>query len=130
MSRGSAPSSASVNAPPGGQGSYSQTFPRIVSLVTGAGITQTQLGKAVGSSLRTVQNWAGGDTAPTGAKLQRLLDIGYLVEELKDAYSEEGIAIWMNSRNRNLDGERPIDLLTAGRIDEVLEEAQRVSGAM
>lgn len=119
-----------VTAPQDDRVSHSQSFPRIVSLVTGVGITQGQLGQAVGSSLRTVQNWASGDTAPTGAKVQRLLDLSFLIEELQTAYTEEGIQIWMNSRNRNLQGQRPIDLLVAGRIDEVLEEAQRVSGAM
>lgn len=119
-----------VATPSDDQASYSETYPRIVNLVTEVGITQGQLGQAVGSSLRTVQNWAGGDTAPNGVKLQRLLDLKFLVEELQTAYTEEGISIWLNSRNRNLSGQRPIDLLVAGNIDEVLAEAQRVSGAM
>lgn len=119
-----------VTAPQDHQVSHSQSFPRIVSVVTDAGITQAQLGQAVGSSLRTVQNWAKGDTTPTGAKVRRLLDLSFLIEELQTAYTEVGIQIWMNSRNRNLAGCRPIELLTEGRIDEVLEEAQRISGAM
>jgi transcriptional regulator with XRE-family HTH domain len=119
-----------VTTPHDDRVSHSQTFPRIVSIVTGVGITQAQLGEAVGSSLRTVQNWAKGDSTPTGTKVQRLLDLSFLIEELQTAYTDEGIQIWMNSRNRNLAGNRPIDLLTQGRIDEVLEEAQRISGAM
>lgn len=108
----------------------SDSYTRIVTAVTNAGITQTQLSQAVGSSLRTVQNWSKGDAAPAGARAQRLLDINYLVEELQNAYTTEGIQIWLHSRNRNLDGQRPIDLLTQGQFDAVLQEAQRITGGM
>jgi transcriptional regulator with XRE-family HTH domain len=106
------------------------TYLRIVEEVTGSGITQNELGQVVGASVRTVQNWAKGDSSPSGAKARRLLDLQYLVSELRQAYSEEGVEIWLHARNRNLGGRRPIDLLTEGQADEVLQEAQRVSGAM
>lgn len=38
--------------------------------------------------------------------------------------------IWLHSRNRNLGAERPIDLILTDRLDEVLEEAERLAGAM
>lgn len=107
-----------------------ESFSRIVSVVTGAGLTQAQLGQAVGSSLRTVQNWLTGDAIPTGQRVTKLLDISFLIDELKTAYTDEGIRIWLHSRNRNLERERPIDMLAEGRLDAVLEEARRVSGAM
>ncbi len=113
-----------------GRAGNSLTYPRIVEVVTGSGITQTELGQAVGASVRTVQNWAKGEATPKGAKVTRLLDLSYLIEQLKSAYTEEGIGIWLHSRNRNLDGQRPIDLIVAGHLDEVLEEAERISGAM
>ena len=106
------------------------TYLRIVEQVTGSGITQEELGSAVGASLRSVQNWASGAAAPRGASRERLLDVKYIVEELRAAYTDEGIEIWLHARNRNLGGQRPIDLLTAGGVDIVVEEAQRVSGAM
>lgn len=108
----------------------SETYLRIVEEVTAAGFTQAELGKAVGASQRTVQNWAGGHTAPTGVKMRRLLDLQYIVTELRTAYTDEGIRIWLNSRNRNLDRQRPIDLLTSGELDRVLREAERVGGGM
>lgn len=106
------------------------TYLRIVQEVSEAGFTQVELGKAVGASSRTVQNWAAGQTVPTGVKAQRLLDLQYIVKELRTAYTDEGIRIWLNARNRNLGRHRPIDLLTAGEFDLVLEEAERVGGAM
>lgn len=108
----------------------SLTYLRIVDEITGSGITQTELGQAVGASLRTVQNWAAGSGTPAGVKVRRLLDVQYIVRELREAYTEEGVQIWMHARNRNLDGQRPIDLLAAGQYDDVLAEAEHVSGAM
>jgi DNA-binding transcriptional regulator YiaG len=108
----------------------SLTYPRIVDDITHSGITQAELGQAVGASLRTVQNWAAGNATPAGAKVRRLLDIQYIVRELREAYTVEGVEIWLHARNRNLDGQRPMDLLAAGQYDDVLAEAEHVSEAM
>lgn len=106
------------------------TYLRIVDQVTRSGISQRELGEAVGASVRTVQNWASGQASPRGGSRERLLDVQYVVEELRDVYTDEGIEIWLRARNRNLGGQRPIDLITAGDIDTVLQEAQRLAGAM
>jgi uncharacterized protein (DUF2384 family) len=108
----------------------SLSYLRVLEQVTSSGITQAELGKAVGAAVRTVQTWAAGDNHPKGIKAQRLLDVQTIVSLLHDAYTDEGIKIWLHSRNRNLDMSRPIDLLTEGRIDEVLEEAESVAGGM
>jgi transcriptional regulator with XRE-family HTH domain len=108
----------------------SLTYLRIVDDITRSGITQTELGQAVGASLRTVQNWAAGKGMPAGAKVRRLLDVQYIVRELREAYTDEGVQIWLHARNRNLGSKRPIDLLAGGEYDEVLAEAERVSAAM
>lgn len=105
------------------------TYLRIVEDVTNAGITQSELGKAVGASARTVQNWAAGATVPSGVKARRLLDLQYLVRELRTVYTDEGVRIWLNGRNRNLDRRRPIDLLIEGQSDIVVEESERVARA-
>ena len=108
----------------------SLSYLHVLEQVTSSGITQAELGKAVGAAVRTVQTWAAGDNHPKGIKAQRLLDVQTIVSLLHDAYTDEGIKIWLHSRNRNLDMSRPIDLLTEGRIEEVLEEAQSVAGGM
>jgi DNA-binding transcriptional regulator YiaG len=106
------------------------TYLRIVEQVTGSGISQRELSAAVGASVRSVQNWASGETAPRGASREKLLDVQFMVDELRSVYTDEGIEIWLHARNRNLGGSRPIDLLTSGEVEPVLEEAQRLSGVM
>jgi hypothetical protein len=108
----------------------SLTFLKVIEEVTDAGITQAELGQAVGAGPRSVQNWVSGQNTPRGKTAERLLDLRTIVEILRDSYTEEGIKIWLHSRNRNLDLRRPIDLLTQGQMDEVLEEARWVAGGM
>ena len=63
-----------------------------------------------------------GDTA------NRVLDLVHLGSKLREVYTDEGIQIWLKSRNRNLQSRRPIDLLAAGEVDEVREEVRRILG--
>lgn len=104
------------------------TYLRILEEVNHSGITRTELSKAVGAAERTVQTWYAGTSKPTGMRAQRLLDVQMIVRLLSDTYTPEGIRIWLNSRNRNLDLQRPINLLEDGQIDAVLQEADRISG--
>ena len=106
------------------------TYLRIMEEVASSGITRAELSKAVGAHERTVQTWAAGTSQPSGSRAQRLLDVQLIVRLLSDTYTREGIRIWLHSRNRNLELDRPIDLLEGGEIDAVLEEANRIAGGM
>jgi DNA-binding transcriptional regulator YiaG len=108
----------------------SVTYMRVVEKVTHSGITQAELAKAVGTGSRSVQNWANGHNAPRGRSAEKLLDVHAIIDILSDSYTPEGIDIWFHSRNRNLDMRRPIDLLTEGDFDRVLDEAKWVAGGM
>ncbi|TQF74115.1 DUF2384 domain-containing protein [Rhodococcus spelaei] len=108
----------------------SLTYMRVIEDITRSGITQGELAKAVGAGSRSVQNWASGQNSPRGKSVTKLLDLRSIVDLLGESYTEEGIDIWLHSRNRNLDMQRPVDLLVEGRIDEVLDEARWVAGGM
>lgn len=112
----------------GREGAARASYMRIMSDVAGAGITRGELGKAVGASERTVHTWAAGTSQPSGVRAQRLLDVDLIVKLLSETYTKEGVKIWLNARNRNLNLQRPIDLIENGELDEVLEEANRISG--
>ncbi|WP_032391699.1 hypothetical protein [Rhodococcoides fascians] len=113
-----------------GETSGSLTYIRVIEEVTRTGITQAELGKVVGAATRSVQNWANGQNFPRGKSVVRLLDLHTIVQILADSYTDEGIDIWLHARNRNLDMQRPIDLLIDGQIDEVLDQARWVAGGM
>ncbi len=106
------------------------TYMQVVDDVTRSGVTQAELASAVGAAARTVYNWASGHNAPRGQVAERLLDVHAIVDLLSDAYTDEGIDIWLHSRNRNLDMRRPMELLREGEVDQVLEQAKWVVGGM
>ncbi len=102
------------------------TYMRLVEDVTNSGITQTDLAKAVGTTVRTVQNWASGSARPKGKSAERLVDVSQIVTALRDVFRDEAIHIWLRTRNRNLDGRRPLELLAAGDVDQVLAEVNNL----
>lgn len=44
-----------------------------------------------------------------------------------EIYEPEGVEMWMNARNRLLDGERPIDLIATGEGERVIELLNRLA---
>jgi transcriptional regulator with XRE-family HTH domain len=121
---------AEAQAPRQGRSEHPVTYMQVVNDVTRSGVTQAELASAVGAATRTVYNWASGNNAPRGVAAERLLDIHAIVDVLREAYTDEGIDIWLHSRNRNLDMQRPIDLIKEGEMDQVLDQARWVVGGM
>lgn len=117
---------STAGAAPQGQ---NVSYMRIVEDVTASVITQTELAQAVGTTPKTVQNWTRG-SVPRGKMAVRLLDVQHVVAELRDVYNDEAIQIWLRSRNRNLSGERPIELLAANRVEEVITEVANILRGM
>ena len=92
------------------------------------GLTAGEIGGITQVSERSVHNWASGKSRPEGESRDRLLELKYVIEGLGEIYEDEGIEIWLHSRQRSLGGRSPLELLRAGRFDEVLEAVDRVAG--
>jgi uncharacterized protein (DUF2384 family) len=94
-------------------------------------LTNAELAEITGVKTRQVQHWASGAHRPVGDAKDRLLELHYVVDRLRDIYTAEGADIWLHGRNRTLGSEKPIDLLTAGKFKDVLGAVERLaSGAM
>ena len=91
-------------------------------------LTLAEIGEIVGAGERAIQKWAAGTARPEGAKRDRLLELQYVIEELSDVYKPEGVDIWLHSRQRALDGRRPLDVLKDGEFQTVLQLVQRLAG--
>jgi transcriptional regulator with XRE-family HTH domain len=106
-------------------------FSKIVEDVREAALTTAEIAEIAGVDERQVYNWASGASRPRGEKKDRLLEIHYIVKELRDVYTPEGADIWIHARNRSLRGEKPIDLLVSGDFRSVLAAVERLkTGAM
>jgi hypothetical protein len=94
-------------------------------------LTNAELAEITGVKARQVQHWASGAHRPVGEAKDRLLELHYIVDRLRDIYTAEGADIWLHGRNRTLRSEKPINLLTAGKFKEVLGAVERLaSGVM
>jgi len=121
--------SSSVSAPT--KLSDEGLYARIVNDVRQAALTTAEVAEIVGVDERQVYNWAAGASRPKGRNRDRLLEVHYILNELRQVYTQEGSDIWIHGRNRGLNGERPIDLLIAGDFKPVLLAVERLrTGAM
>jgi transcriptional regulator with XRE-family HTH domain len=113
------------------QGAVGLAYQRIVNDIRNTGLTAAELATIVGVRERQVQHWASGGHKPQGEARDRLLEVAYVVDQLKEVYLAEGVEIWLHGRNRELEGERPIDLLRNGHFKPVLAAIERLKvGAM
>jgi uncharacterized protein (DUF2384 family) len=91
-------------------------------------LRDAEIGSITGVSDRAVQNWASGASKPDGLKRDRLMELKYVIEQLSDVYTDEGVEIWLHAHQRRLDGHRPVDLLQEGRFEDVLNMIERLAG--
>jgi hypothetical protein len=122
---------------PGGEVTPSQAlaeaglYARLVDDLRITALTNAEVATITGVKVRQVQHWASGAHRPQGEAKDRLLELHYIVDRLRDVYKPEGVDIWIHGRNRDLGGQKPIDLLRAGRFEDVLAAVERLaSGAM
>ncbi len=52
-----------------------------------------------------------------------------IVDRLSDFYTPDETRLWLDSRHPLLDNERAIDLINAGRTEEVLGAVERLDAA-
>lgn len=69
----------------------------------------------------TVSRWNQGKAFPQPDAERALLDLEYVVDLLADLYQPEEARVWLLSRQKLLDDVRPVDLITKGRTDEVIQ---------
>ncbi len=106
-------------------------YARIVDEVRDGGLSTGDLARVIGVAERQVRNWTAGGNSPNGRNRDRLLELHYVAQLLRDVYTREGAEIWLHGRKRSLDGQRPLDLLAEGKYDVVLAAIERLrAGAM
>jgi transcriptional regulator with XRE-family HTH domain len=102
-------------------------YPRIIEDLRDSGLSGADVARIVGVAERQVRNWASGGNTPSGRNRDRLLELHYVAQQLRDVYSREGSEIWLHGRKRSLAGQRPIDLLAKGAFQEILDAVERLN---
>ena len=91
--------------------------PEIVRALKGYGFTQQEVGAIAGVSDRAVRQWRQAGIKPD--RYDRLTEVREIALLLSDSLSPRGVGQWLHAKNRLLHGERAIDLLAKGKVDEV-----------
>ena len=106
-------------------------YARIVDEIRDSGLSTADIARLVGVAQRQVRNWTSGGNTPSGRNRDRLLELHYVTQALRDVYTREGAEIWLHGRKRSLLDRRPVDMLAEGSYEEVLDAVERLhAGAM
>jgi transcriptional regulator with XRE-family HTH domain len=84
------------------------------------GLKGTDVANIAAVSPATVSRWSAGTSFPHPKTQLLISDLRYVVDRLAEFYDPEETRVWLYSRHRLLKGERAIDVIHAGRADEVL----------
>ena len=74
----------------------------------------------LGTRPETVSRWNQGKAFPRPDTEKLLLDLEYIVDQLSDFYEPQEARLWLFTRQKLLDGERPAELIQAGQTTEVI----------
>ena len=84
------------------------------------GLKGTDVANIAAVSPATVSRWNAGKALPHPKTQLLISDLRYVVDRLSEFYSPEETRIWLYSKHRLLDGQRPIDMINQGQADKVL----------
>jgi transcriptional regulator with XRE-family HTH domain len=84
------------------------------------GLKGTDVANVAAVSPATVSRWTSGASFPHPKTQLLISDLRYVVDRLAELYDPGETRVWLYSKHRLFNGERAIDLIHAGRADEVL----------
>ena len=102
---------------------------KLDSIRESGGISAREIAQLLETTPQTVSRWQTGRSMPRPNSLTRLLRLEWLAGQLAQVYHPDDARVWLFSPHRDLDGERPVDLIAHDRMDEVLAIIDRLQSA-
>ena len=93
---------------------------RLETIKDRGGIKAREVAQLLDTTPETVSRWNTGKTEPQPDRLQRLLTLEWLLDQLSELYEPDEARLWLFSPHRLLGGDRPADRIQAGKVDDVL----------
>jgi transcriptional regulator with XRE-family HTH domain len=93
---------------------------RLKTIRDRGGIRSRDIAQLLNTSPETVSRWNNGKVDPQREHLNALLALEWMVDQLAVLYSPEDARLWLFSRQKLLNGDRPVDRIQSGNIDDVL----------
>ena len=94
---------------------------RLDSITSKTGVREREMAELLGTTAQTVHRWRKAQADPQSTHLRRILDLAFVAEELSELYEPDEARVWLYSRNRLLGGQRPVELISKGDVDTVLQ---------
>ena len=94
---------------------------RLEFITSKTGVREGEMAELLGTSAQTLHRWRKASVEPQRAHVQRIADLEYVAQDLAELYAPDEARFWLYSRNRLLDGQRPVDLISRGELDPVLQ---------
>jgi transcriptional regulator with XRE-family HTH domain len=109
-----------VNLLPQGLAMSSPVAVRIDQIQHHARVSAREVAELLNTTPETVSRWRNGRTEPQPDRRDSLLRLEWLVKELSELYAPAEAHLWLYSPHKRLAGQRPADLIQAGKMEEVL----------
>lgn len=84
------------------------------------GLQGKDIANIVAVSPATVSRWSNGKAMPDLKTQTVIAELRYVVDRLSEFYTADETRLWLHTPHPMLNGERAIDLINAGRTEEVL----------
>ena len=92
-----------------------------------AQLSDRQIAAATGAMPSTVRDWLSGRSAPSGARADRLVELGAMVDRLARVMQPDFISIWLTRPIEALEDDKPVEVLARGeyrRIARLIAELE------
>lgn len=93
---------------------------RLDSIKANAGVRGREIAQLLDTTPQTVSRWQQGRVDPQPTKLQQLLALEWLVDQLHEFYDPAEAKLWLFSPHRILGGDTPANRIQAGKAQDVL----------
>jgi transcriptional regulator with XRE-family HTH domain len=84
------------------------------------GLQGKDIANIVAVSPATVSRWSSGKASPDLRTQTVIAELRYVVDRLSDFYTPDETRLWLHTSHPMLNGDRAIDLINAGRTEDVL----------
>jgi transcriptional regulator with XRE-family HTH domain len=86
-----------------------------------ASINAREVAQLLKTRPETVSRWRGGASEPQPTTRDMLLQLWWLTTQLAELYVPSDAHMWLFAPHKQLNGERPVDLIQRGQIETVLK---------
>ena len=99
---------------------------RLDRLTSKGGIRGSEIAKLLRLAPETISRWKSGKSEPQHETLRRLLELEFILNEIREFYGPAEARMWIFAPHRLLRGKTPADKIQAGEVDEVIRVIEQL----